>query len=232
MALRRFAITITSRLYKRFTSRSRNDLPARISIAPMGVDTELFRRKECYLPWRGAGPLRLFSCGRLNFVKGHQDLINAISLLKQLGVKVRLEIAGEDETGGRGYRVELEQLISDLQLADSVVLLGAVPEQRVLQGLLGAHLFVLASHCREPLGVAIMEAMSNRDPGYLHAGRGCTRTYRTWRGRLSCSAKGPQLFGTSDSAYGQQCGPSETILGSRATKNHPALQLRGERKKT
>jgi glycosyltransferase involved in cell wall biosynthesis len=158
-----FAITITSRLYRQVQQEIPNDLPPRIGLAPMGVDPELFVRRELYSPWEGAGTLRLFSCGRLNFVKGHQDLIKALSLLKQSGVCVRLEIAGEDEEGGRGFRKDLERLIADLQLADSVVLLGAVGEERVLHGLTAAHLFVLASH-HEPLGVAIMEAMSCGTP--------------------------------------------------------------------
>lgn len=158
-----FAITITSRLYRQVHQEIPNDLPPRIGLAPMGVDPELFVRRELYSPWEGAGTLRLFSCGRLNFVKGHQDLIKALSLLRQSGVCVRLEIAGEDEAGGSGFRKELERLIADLQLADSAVLLGAVGEERVLQGLTAAHLFVLASH-HEPLGVAIMEAMSCGTP--------------------------------------------------------------------
>ena len=54
-------------------------------------------------------------------------------------------------------------LIKNLQLTEIVVLLGAVGEQRVLEGLRAAHLFVLASH-GEPLGVAIMEAMSCETP--------------------------------------------------------------------
>ena len=50
----------------------------------MGVDPEIFRRTENYAPWKGIGPLRLFSCGRLNPSKGHQDLVKAVSLLKSL----------------------------------------------------------------------------------------------------------------------------------------------------
>ena len=61
------------------------------------------------------------------------------------------------------FHHELDMLINNLQQTGIVVLLGAVGEQRVLEGLRAAHLFVLASHC-EPLGVAIMEAMSCETP--------------------------------------------------------------------
>jgi glycosyltransferase involved in cell wall biosynthesis len=78
-----FAITITNRLHEQIHRELREDLPPRIGLAPMGVDPEIFRRTEHYAPWKGIGPLRLFSCGRLNPSKGHQHLINAVSLLKK-----------------------------------------------------------------------------------------------------------------------------------------------------
>ena len=150
-----FAITITRRLYDQVSRVLANDLPGQVGIAPMGVEAYRFKRLEPYEPWNGEGPLRLFSCGRLNRIKGHQDLIRAAATLKESGIGVRVEIAGEDETGGRGFHKELDSLIRDLHLVDDVVLLGAVSETRVLDGLRAAHIFVLASH-HEPLRVAIL----------------------------------------------------------------------------
>ncbi len=158
-----FAITITDRLLKQIHQELPVDAPSRIGLAPMGVDPETFKRAERYAPWKGIGALRLFSCGRLNPSKGHQDLISAVSLLKKSGMDVYLEIAGEEDTGCKGFRRELDALIVNHQLTGSVVLLGAVSEQRVLEGLRAAHLFVFPSHS-EPLGVAIMEAMSCETP--------------------------------------------------------------------
>jgi glycosyltransferase involved in cell wall biosynthesis len=158
-----FAITITHRLRKQIYEELAGDVPPKIGLAPMGVDPKIFKRSGPYVPWKGIGPLRLFSCGRLNQSKGHQDLVTAVSLLKKSGVNVYLEIAGEDEVGGTGFHRELEMLITNLELIDFVVLLGAVDERRVLESLRAAHLFVLAS-LSEPLGVAIMEAMSCETP--------------------------------------------------------------------
>jgi colanic acid/amylovoran biosynthesis glycosyltransferase len=158
-----FAITITDRLHKQIHQELGEHIAPRIGLAPMGVDPEIFKRTERYAPWKGSGPFRLFSCGRLNPSKGHQDLISAVSLLKKSGRNVYLEIAGEDEEGGSGFHRELGKLIMNLQLTDIVVLLGAVNEERVLKSLRAADLFVLASHS-EPLGVAIMEAMSCETP--------------------------------------------------------------------
>jgi colanic acid/amylovoran biosynthesis glycosyltransferase len=154
-----FAITITRKLLAELRERLAQDAPRNIGLAPMGVDTTVFKRSRTYEPWDGNARLRLFSCGRLNYVKGHQDLIRAVRILSDLGLNVALEIAGEDDVGGSGYRKGLEALIKELDLTDEVALLGAVSESRVLQGLCEAHVFALASH-HEPLGVAIMEALS------------------------------------------------------------------------
>src|ERR1700722_16588021 len=97
-----FAITITDRLCRQIHQELCEDVPPRMGLAPMGVNPEIFKRTECYAPWTRAGPLRLFSCGRLNPSKGHQDLISAVGLLKRSGMNVYLEIAGEDEAGGSG----------------------------------------------------------------------------------------------------------------------------------
>jgi glycosyltransferase involved in cell wall biosynthesis len=158
-----FAIAIKRSSLEQIHQELGEDVPPRVGLAPMGADPAFFRRTENYAPWKGIGPLRLFSVGRLNPAKGHKHLIEAISLLKKSGMALYLEIAGEDEEGGKGYHRELDKLIVSLELTDDVVLLGAVDEARVLEGLTTAHLFVLAS-LSDPLPVAIMEAMSCETP--------------------------------------------------------------------
>lgn len=125
----------------------------------MGVDTDAFRRDHPYIPRASDTPLRLFSCARLNLVKGHQDLMQAVRIMIDGGQPVTLDIAGEDDLGGTGYRRVLEALITELGLGDHVRLLGAISAEAVRSHLLKAHVFVLASW-KEPLGVAYMEAMS------------------------------------------------------------------------
>ena len=49
------------------TDGTRTPAPNRlVEVAPMGVDTATFQRGSAYEPWPGSGPLRIFSCGRLN----------------------------------------------------------------------------------------------------------------------------------------------------------------------
>lgn len=154
-----FASVITDRLYHEVQQELAGHLPERIVIRPMGVDTEVLKRTAPYEPVRHGTPIRVFACGRLNRVKGHQDLMTAIRQLLDAGVDVRLEIAGEDDDGGHGYRKELEAHRKTLRLQDHVKLLGAIDANAVRDKLLKAHVFVLASWS-EPLGVAYMEAMS------------------------------------------------------------------------
>lgn len=158
-----FASIITEKLKAEMLAEMPDDLPARLFIQPMGVDTDVLTPTGPYRPVAEGEPLRLFSCGRLNIVKGHQDLMAAVRLLLDRGRDVQLTIAGQDDNGGSGYRQVLDARIEDLGLRGHVRLLGAVDAGRVRDEIRAAHLFVLASW-HEPLGVALMEAMSCGTP--------------------------------------------------------------------
>jgi glycosyltransferase involved in cell wall biosynthesis len=154
-----FAVVITQTLLDAVHAELDGSLPPVIDVVPMGVDTEVFRRAARFEPWPGSGPLRIFSCGRLNPCKGHLFLMGAVGLLRQRGLDARLVIAGEDEAGGTTYRKVLEAERERRGLTAFVELIGAVAEERVRRELEAAHLFALAS-LAEPLGVATMEAMA------------------------------------------------------------------------
>lgn len=158
-----FAIFVTHTLCDEVSKSVGRHLPGRLEVAPMGVDVEKFSRASPYAPYAGVGELALFSCGRLNQGKGHAFLIEAIVMLRRQGIRVKLDIAGEDEQGGTGYRKQLERLIAAEGLDGVVSLLGAVSEETVRARLERAHLFVLAS-LDEALGVVLMEAMAMSVP--------------------------------------------------------------------
>jgi glycosyltransferase involved in cell wall biosynthesis len=154
-----YATIITKKLLAEVQATLGPDLPKRVLVQPMGVDTERFCPTQPYQAPTPNAPLRLFSCGRLNRVKGHQDLMQAVALLTEKGLNVQLEIAGEDDTGGHGYHQILAAQIVELGLQNHVHLLGAIDADAVRDKLRTAHIFVLASWA-EPLGVAYMEAMA------------------------------------------------------------------------
>jgi glycosyltransferase involved in cell wall biosynthesis len=158
-----FVSVITRGLLDLLPGQLGDALPKRLPLQPMGVDTSAFRRDTPYVPPVPGEPLRVFSCGRLNVVKGHQDLMQAVRLMIDQGQPVHLEIAGEDDAGGGGFHKELDTRIVDLGLEDHVTLLGAISAEAVRDKLMSSHVFVLASWS-EPLGVAYMEAMSCEVP--------------------------------------------------------------------
>ncbi|MBY0137477.1 exopolysaccharide biosynthesis GT4 family glycosyltransferase EpsE [Paracoccus yeei] len=158
-----FATIITEKLRAEAEAELAGYLPPRIAVQAMGVDTGRLSRDTPWQPPVPGQPLRIMSCGRLNQVKGHQDLMQAIRMLRDAGHDARLVIAGEDDAGGTGYRRVIEARIAELDLDGAVTLLGAVSEGEVRRHLLEAHVFALASW-HEPLGVALMEAMSCEVP--------------------------------------------------------------------
>lgn len=155
----KFVSVVSKALLSKLPALLGDALPARLPVRPMGVDTTTFQRKSAYRPVAEGETLRLFCCGRLNLGKGHQDLLRAVRTLLDEGRTVSLDIAGEDDSGGNGYRLVLESLIKELGMSDCVNLLGAVSDDEVRAHLLRAHMFVLASWY-EGIGVAYMEAMS------------------------------------------------------------------------
>jgi colanic acid/amylovoran biosynthesis glycosyltransferase len=157
-----FALVISEKLFTAVKDKLASFLPRRVLVAPMGVNLDKIKRYQPYTPWE-SGLCKIYSCGRLNPIKGHKDLIEMVSLLRQRGFDVRLQIAGNDEQGGTGYRQELERIIQDKQMSNYVELLGAVSETQVRQGLEEAHFFALAS-LNEGIPVAVMEAMAMEMP--------------------------------------------------------------------
>ncbi|MFN7023930.1 MAG: exopolysaccharide biosynthesis GT4 family glycosyltransferase EpsE [Pseudorhizobium sp.] len=189
----RFATVISKRLYRDVVERLSLAPADRVHVAPMGVDVEAIRRRQPYPAWSQGQRCRLFSCGRLNAIKGHEDLLQVVLLLRHRGLDVHLRIAGEDEQGGRGYRRQLEDDIRRAGLQDRVTLLGAVNEEQIRQELEEAHIFVLASH-NEGISVAIMEAMSMEMPVVVtDVGGNCELIEQGVDGLLVADAK-PEEF--------------------------------------
>ncbi|KUM39345.1 exopolysaccharide biosynthesis GT4 family glycosyltransferase EpsE [Arthrobacter sp. EPSL27] len=185
-----FGVVITKGLLGDIRQRLGPALPERMGIAAMGVDTADFVRSAPYEPWTGTGPARIFSCGRLNPSKGHRDLVAAVRMLADAGIDARLVIAGEDERGGKGYRLELERLVTELDVGGRVTLLGSVSEATVRTRLEEAHVFALASHA-EPLGVAIMEAMSLSVPVVVTGSGGVAELVQDQQSGLLVRANDP-----------------------------------------
>ncbi len=154
----KFGIAVTRTLLEAAQGELGDAAPETWGIAPMGVDASVFRRERPYEPFAGRGPLRIFSCGRINPGKAPDDLIRAVAILLERGYDASLRIAGEDDSPRRTFLPQLEALAASLGVSDRVEFLGASSEETVREELEQAHVFALAS-LNEALGVATMEAM-------------------------------------------------------------------------
>jgi len=166
-----FGIIITETLLQDARRELADALPERIAVAPMGVNSELFKRKTPYEPWRSELPLRLVTCARLQPSKGQDDLLRAVALLRDQGFDARLVVCGGDPAPGAPFLHRLRSLAEELDLSHVVTFAGSVSEARIVMELEACHVFCLASH-REPLGVAIMEAMAMELPVVVTSGGG------------------------------------------------------------
>ncbi len=185
-----FGLVITDTLLEEMPKHLNKELSPPLFKAQMGVDISNFVRKSPYQPWNNNDPIRIFSCGRLNPCKGHDDLIIASSLLKKKGLSVKLHIAGTDDSNG-DYYIKLKELITDLDLAENVSLLGAITEDAIKNELEHSHFFALAS-LAEPLGVAIMEAMAMEVPVIVTEAGGVTELVRTGIDGITIPVNKPQ----------------------------------------
>jgi colanic acid/amylovoran biosynthesis glycosyltransferase len=140
------------------------DFPQRFAHAPVGVDTNRMVRSATYQPWTRGNTCHLYSCGRLDPVKGHEDVIDAVCILRARGIDAVLTIGGEDNHGGSGYRINVENHIATRDASRFVHLLGAVSEETNMHQYQTAHVYVMGSHDEAAGAVAAMEAMSMSAP--------------------------------------------------------------------
>jgi glycosyltransferase involved in cell wall biosynthesis len=130
--------------------------PARVVVAPQSVDLAVFRP----LPGvaRPARPLILF-VGRLERWKGPDVLIEALGLLKSSNVPFMAELIGSGS-----LRDELAGRLAELELADDVILVEALPNDQLPERYNRATVTVVPSvataQFTEPWSLAVNEAMA------------------------------------------------------------------------
>ncbi|MDX9740686.1 MAG: glycosyltransferase [Gammaproteobacteria bacterium] len=136
--------------------------PENLSVVPMGVDPAFFTYRSRKMI-QGAA-LRVLSVGRLDDMKDHGTLIEAIGLLKSQGIPVELRIIGEGS-----LRSRLTKQIASASLEAQVHLLGARTSAEIVQEMHDAHVFALAGRITEggkveSQGVVFAEAQATGLP--------------------------------------------------------------------
>ncbi len=151
----RFVVTVSefNKKYLEELTGSRNGKIVRIY---NGIDLRRFAPNGRPAP----GRFRVLCVARLVEKKGHRVLIEAMKLLKERGLEVECELVGKG-----GLRSELEALIRERGLQDSVHLLGPRTQLEVLDRYHRAHLYVLpclvaSDGNREGLPVSIVESLA------------------------------------------------------------------------
>ncbi len=94
---------------------------------------------------------------RLVKVKGQENLIRAVNILRKEFPSVRLLLVGEGEE-----KRHLEKLVQDLYLADRVLFTGGV--HQIAKPLAAIDVFAMPALWREAFGLSILEAMACRKP--------------------------------------------------------------------
>lgn len=167
-----FAILVAPRLLPEFREVLASAVPPLIAVGTVGFDMKLFQRWDVYQPWRGKGPVHVFSCGRLGSEHEEEDLIRAVAQLRSEGLPVRLRLAREDFGAPSGHSLQrLKSLIAELKLTGAVQLVGKLSENQIRDELQQAHVFALPSRAASD-NLAVLEAMAMQVPVVAANGQG------------------------------------------------------------
>jgi glycosyltransferase involved in cell wall biosynthesis len=126
-----------------------------IEIIPNGIDTENFYPAQTQ---HHRKPMKLLTVSRLIERKRIDLLIEAVSLAKDAGLDVCLNIAGEGNLGG-----ELRKLSQELNVSESIFFLGRIPSEKMPQIYREHDVFVMSS-AHEGMSNAMLEAMASGLP--------------------------------------------------------------------
>lgn len=149
------AIVTVSEYFKAYASDELDVAPERIYVASSGVDMSQFSPPKQRKTHDGC---RLISVGRLEKIKGHDILLDALKLLKTQGHELSLTLIGDGKERDR-----LEILVRENALESIVHFLGNQPPESVITHLQKSDIFVMPSR-DESFGVACLEAMATALP--------------------------------------------------------------------
>ena len=129
-----------------------------LSIIPMGIDLSRFEYTKKHV--KSGEPLRLISVGRLDEMKGHEYLIQAVAELINEAFHLSLRIVGAGDLHDK-----LKSQIADLGMTGSIELTGPLPHDAVAMEMRTAHVFILTgvvarSGRVETQGVVFAEAQA------------------------------------------------------------------------
>lgn len=126
-----------------------------IAVIPNGIDTEKFYPAQMQDPRK---PIKLLTVSRLIERKRIDLLIKAVSIVKDAGFDICLNIAGEGNLGG-----ELRKLSQELNVSERIFFLGRIPSEKMPQVYREHDVFAMSS-AHEGMSNAMLEAMASGLP--------------------------------------------------------------------
>lgn len=103
-------------------------------------------------------PLRLLMVGIMSTHRRFEDAIMAVSILKNLGKNVILDIVGPYDKNS-DYKKFLDGIIVEKELQETVKFLGPVPETALLEAYKSHDIFLFPNH-NQTWGLSVFEAMA------------------------------------------------------------------------
>jgi glycosyltransferase involved in cell wall biosynthesis len=153
------SITVNSVATKNELVRRFPNYPSKIKIIPMGVDTEVFKKRNVKKPKKYSKNKILLFVGRLSEQKGLQYLIDAMPDIIKQDDKVRLLVIGEG-----AYGKTLKEKLHENNLEKYVEFLGSLNSKEISKYYNMADIFVMPSLSTktgtEALGLSLLEAMA------------------------------------------------------------------------
>ena len=177
-----------------------------IAIIPNGIDTEKFYPAEMQ---HHGKPMKLLTVSRLIERKRIDLLIKAVSMAKNAGLDVCLNIAGEGNLGG-----ELRKLSQELNVSERIFFLGRIPSENMPQIYRQNDVFVMSS-AHEGMSNAMLEAMASGLPIITTRCEGVEELITdngivTERADAESFAEALKILAQGDKSYKQMCTASRT----------------------
>jgi glycosyltransferase involved in cell wall biosynthesis len=148
--------------------------------------------------WR-AGPL-LMCVGRLLPIKGFDDAIRALPLIRQEFPQARLGVVGPDRvTRGRSHQRELQALASELGVSSAVTFLGTIPHGEIKTFLAAADLLLVPS-LLEGMNRTVLEAAAVGTPSIVSRNAGIASSVAHAGAGVVVEARAPHELAASASA--------------------------------
>ncbi len=159
---------------------------SKLAVIRLGVDPLLLKPRQASPTLSSA--LTVVCVGRLVPAKGHNVLLQAVSLLQERGMSLKVVLIG---TGP--LEAELRSVADHLRLTGSVTFTSGLSHEETLAQLRKADLFALASFA-EGVPVALMEAMSLSIPCVSTAVAGIPELIRSGDNGLLVAPGDPTAF--------------------------------------